>query len=60
MKFIPDYAQGNEFAQFFNLLYRFGQTGIHMALMFEYPSVIATTPKTYKRVLMDDDKFTLG
>ena len=60
MKFLPDYAQGNEFAQFFNQLYRFGQTGIYKALMFGNPSVIVTTPETCKRVLTDDDKFKLG
>lgn len=33
---------------------------MYKALMFGSPSVIVTTPETCKKVLTDDDKFTLG
>ncbi|XP_027368203.1 LOW QUALITY PROTEIN: ent-kaurenoic acid oxidase 2-like [Abrus precatorius] len=39
---------------------RFGKTGIYKVLMFGKPSVIVTTPEACKKVLTDDDKFTLG
>ncbi|TKY72430.1 Ent-kaurenoic acid oxidase 2 [Spatholobus suberectus] len=39
---------------------RYGKTGIYKVLMFGRPSVIVTTAKACKKVLTDDDKFTLG
>jgi len=39
---------------------RFGKTGIYKVLMFGNPSVIVTTPEACKKVLTDDDCFTLG
>ncbi|KAE9594863.1 putative cytochrome P450 [Lupinus albus] len=39
---------------------RYGNTGIYKVLMFGKPSVIVTTPEGCKKVLTDDDKFTLG
>ncbi|ESW19419.1 hypothetical protein PHAVU_006G123500 [Phaseolus vulgaris] len=39
---------------------RFGKTGIYKVLMFGNPSVIVTTPEACKKVLTDDDNFTLG
>ncbi|KAK7246199.1 hypothetical protein RIF29_41059 [Crotalaria pallida] len=39
---------------------RYGNTGIYKALMFGNPSVIVTTPEGCKKVLTDDEKFTLG
>ncbi|KAK7303618.1 hypothetical protein RJT34_14528 [Clitoria ternatea] len=46
---------------FMNSFYsRFGRTGIYKVLMFGNPSVIVTTPEACKKVLTDDDKFTLG
>ncbi|KAF7803944.1 ent-kaurenoic acid oxidase 2 [Senna tora] len=38
----------------------FGRTGIYKAMMFGSPSVIVTTPEACRRVLTDDDKFTVG
>lgn len=39
---------------------KYGKTGIYKVLMFGNPSVIVTTPEACKKVLTDDDKFTLG
>ncbi|XP_054776382.1 ent-kaurenoic acid oxidase 2-like isoform X2 [Prosopis cineraria] len=39
---------------------RYGRTGIYKVLMFGSPSVIVTTPETCRRVLTDDEKFTVG
>ncbi|KAK7363236.1 hypothetical protein VNO77_05370 [Canavalia gladiata] len=39
---------------------RFGRTGIYKAFMFGSPSVIVTKPEACRRVLTDDEKFTLG
>ncbi|TKY72429.1 Ent-kaurenoic acid oxidase 2 [Spatholobus suberectus] len=39
---------------------RYGKTGIYKVLMFGKPSVIVTTAEACKKVLTDDDKFTLG
>ncbi|KAL2341596.1 hypothetical protein Fmac_009536 [Flemingia macrophylla] len=39
---------------------KYGKAGIYKALMFGNPSVIVTTPEACKKVLTDDDKFSLG
>ncbi|KAK4254779.1 hypothetical protein QN277_010109 [Acacia crassicarpa] len=39
---------------------RYGRTGIYKVLMFWNPSVIVTTPEICRRVLTDDDNFTVG
>ncbi|KAK7329622.1 hypothetical protein VNO77_23792 [Canavalia gladiata] len=43
-----------------SIISKYGKTGIYKVLMFGNPSVIVTTPEACKRVLTDDDKFTLG
>ncbi|XP_027931466.1 ent-kaurenoic acid oxidase 2-like [Vigna unguiculata] len=39
---------------------KYGKTGVYKVFMFGHPSIIVTTPEACKKVLTDDENFTLG
>ncbi|KAL4279607.1 hypothetical protein GQ457_03G021500 [Hibiscus cannabinus] len=44
----------------YNLVERYGRTGIYKAYLFGSPSIIVCTPETCRKVLADDEQFGLG
>ncbi|XVF13584.1 hypothetical protein REPUB_Repub08aG0219900 [Reevesia pubescens] len=48
------------FLHYFLLNYRYGQTGIYKTGLFWHPSIIVCSPELCKKVLTDDDRFTVG
>ncbi|XVE84037.1 hypothetical protein DITRI_Ditri16bG0136500 [Diplodiscus trichospermus] len=44
----------------YNLVKRYGRTGIYKTYLFGSPSVIVSIPETCREVLVDDEKFGLG
>ncbi|XP_027348415.1 ent-kaurenoic acid oxidase 2-like [Abrus precatorius] len=58
--FLRAFKSGHPDSFISSFVSRFGRTGMYKAFMFGSPSVIVITPEACKRVLTDDDKFTLG
>ena len=44
----------------FTWKYRYGKTGIYKTRMFGCPSIIVCTPEIFRRVLTNDEHFTVG
>ncbi|XVE57482.1 hypothetical protein DITRI_Ditri04bG0094300 [Diplodiscus trichospermus] len=44
----------------YNLVKRYGRTGIYKTYLFGCPSIIVSIPETCRKVLADDEKFGLG
>ncbi|XP_038724327.1 ent-kaurenoic acid oxidase 2-like [Tripterygium wilfordii] len=44
----------------FNLIKRYGETGVYKAHLFGKPHAVVITPETSRTVLVDEEKFKLG
>ncbi|XP_059428644.1 beta-amyrin 11-oxidase-like [Corylus avellana] len=57
---INSLRSGNPNAFIYNLVSRFGKTGIYKTHLFGCPSIIVCTPELCRRVLTNDETFGLG
>ncbi|XP_031259390.1 beta-amyrin 11-oxidase-like [Pistacia vera] len=60
LSFLRAFKSSNPDNFIYNLVDRYGRTGIYKSYLFGSPSVIVCTPETCRRVLMDTEQFALG
>ncbi|KAG2680224.1 hypothetical protein I3843_11G089300 [Carya illinoinensis] len=58
--FLKAFRSNDPDSYIYNLVNKYGRTGIYKTFMFGSPSVIVSIPETCKKVLMDDERFKLG
>nr|QDZ36308.1 CYP88A108 [Melia azedarach] len=60
LSFIRAFQSSDPDAFVYNLVDRYGRTGVYKSHMFWSPSIVVTTPETCRRVLMDNEQFGRG
>ncbi|XP_075642403.1 7,8-epoxymelianol synthase CYP88A154-like [Castanea sativa] len=58
--FLKAFKSDDPDSYIYNLVSKYGRTGIYKTYMFGKPSVIVCTPETCRKVLTNDDQFKLG
>ncbi|KAF3965434.1 hypothetical protein CMV_010373 [Castanea mollissima] len=58
--FLKAFKSDDPDSYIYNLVSKYGRTGVYKTYMFGKPSVIVCTPETCRKVLTNDDQFKLG
>ncbi|XP_017972617.1 PREDICTED: ent-kaurenoic acid oxidase 2 [Theobroma cacao] len=58
--FLRAFRSKNPDTFIYDLVKRYGRTGIYKTYLFGSPSIIVSTPETCRKVLADDERFGLG